>query len=90
LPVAIVGQYKVAEKFQQNFIQGEVIEHSFFEWGDSEITKRSLAFMHSLGIHFNVPSDKQWEQAVSESKAMPSYPNPGYVKKLPNVIVVKF
>jgi len=91
LPIAIIGKYKIAKKFQTNFLQGEVIGHSFFEWGDGrETTDRSLAFMHSLGIHFDTPSDEQWEQAFNEASSMPSYPSPGYVKKLPNVIVVKF
>jgi hypothetical protein len=87
LPVAIIGKYKVAEKFHTNFLQGDVMGHSFFEWGD--VAERSLNFMHSLGINFDAPDDKQMERAIYEANYMPSYPNPGFVKKLPDVIVVK-
>jgi len=90
LPIAIVGKYKIAERFHANFLQGETIGHSFFEWGDvHEATERSLDFMHCLGIHFNAPNDEQYEKAIYEAAYMPSYPNSGYVKKLPDVIVVK-
>jgi len=89
-PVAIIGKYKVVDKFHAFFLQGEVIGHSFFEWGDTrEITLRSLAFMRTLGIQFDDPSDEQLEIAINEAKLMPSYPNYGYVKKNPDVIVVK-
>jgi len=90
LPVAIIGENKIAENFHANFLQGETIGRSFFEWNTREESDRGLDFMRSLGIHFNAPSGEQWEQAVNESNSMPSYPNPGYIKKLPNVIVVKF
>jgi hypothetical protein len=91
LPIVIIGKYKIAEKFQANFLQGEVIGHSFFEWSKNarEATNRSLDFMRCLGINFNVPNDEQIERAIDEANFMPSYPNPEYVKKLPDMIVVK-
>jgi len=91
LPVAIVGKYRIAEKFHANFLQGEVIGHSFFEWGKDirEAVERRLDFMRCLGIHFNSPNDEQIERAVYETAYMPPYPNPGYIKKLPDMIVVK-
>jgi hypothetical protein len=90
LPIAIVGKYIVAEKFHANFLQGDVIGHSCFEWGDvGDVTERGLNFMHSLGINFNAPNNEQIERAIYEATYMPSYPNSGFVKKLPDVIVVK-
>jgi len=90
LPVAIIGKYNVAEKFHKNFIQGEIIGHSFFEfWNRVEVPGRALSFMRCLGIYFNAPNDEQMERAIYETTYMPSYPNSGFVKKLPDVIVVK-
>jgi len=88
LPIAIIGKYRIAEKFHANFLQGDVIGHSFFEWGDIK-EARGLNFMHCLGINFNAPNDEQMERAISEAVYMPSYPNPGYIKKLPDMVVVK-
>ena len=90
LPVAIIGENNIAKKFHANFLQGETIGRSFFEWNTREEADRGLDFMRSLGIHFDKPNDEQWEQAINEAASMPSYPNPGYVKKMSNVIVVKF
>jgi len=89
LPVAIIGKSKIAEKFHANadFMQGEVIGYSFFEWGQS--SEWTLKFMRCLGINFNVPNDEQIERASNEAVNMPSYPDSGFVKKLPDVIVVK-
>jgi len=104
LPVAIVGQYRIAEKFHTNanFIKGELIGHSLFSRGEvdsndltiqvlffNNLTIRVLFFMRGLGIHFNTPNDEQMKKAIVEAVYMPSYPNPGFVKKLPDVIVVK-
>ena len=88
LPVAIIGRSKASEKFHTNanFMQGDVIGYSFFEWAGGG---RSLGFMCSLGINFNSPNGEQMERAILEAAYMPSYPNPGFVKKLPDVIVVK-
>ena len=91
LPVAIIGQYRIAEKFQANFLQGEVIGHSFFEHQAmaGEVIGRSLSFMRTLGINFNAPNNEQIQQALNEARFMPPYPHPLCVKKLPNVIVVR-
>jgi len=94
LPVAIVGQYRIAEKFHtnSNFIIGDAIQSSFgasFFYGPGHPSKRALAFMHCLGIHFNSPNEEQRERAIVEAAYMPSYPDSGFVKKLPDVIVVK-
>jgi len=93
LPVAIIGKYNAAEKLyaNPNFIQGEVIGSSFFDlYGEFVIPPtRVLNFMSCLGINFNVPNDEQIERATYEAIYMPSYPDSGFVKKLPDVIVVK-
>jgi len=87
LPVATIGTYNIAEKFHANpnFMKGEVLGESFSGWGKGG----ELRFMRHLGIHFNSPNEEQWERAINEAGYMPSYPNPGFVKKLPDVIVVK-
>ena len=90
LPVAIIRENNTVEIFRANFLQGETIGRSFFGGNSFESIDNSLAFMHSLGIHFDAPNYEQWEQAVNEARSMPPYPNSGYIKKLPNVIVVKF
>jgi len=92
LPIVIIGNYDVSKKFHANFLKGEIIGYSFFEFGKDtrEKTERCLDFMRSLGINFNSPSDEQLERAINEAASMPSYPNIGYIKKFPNVIVVKF
>jgi hypothetical protein len=91
LPVAIIGKYKISEKFHANFLLGDVIGHSFFEWGGDvrETANRSLNFMRTLGIQFNSPSDELLKYATNEANSIPSYPDAGFIKKLPNVIVVK-
>jgi len=91
LPVALVGKYKVASRFQTNFLQGEVIGHSFFEWGRNvnETSTRGLAFMKSLGMNFNMPNDNQLQQALKEAESMPSYPNFGCIKRMQDFIVIK-
>jgi hypothetical protein len=95
LPVALFGKYEAALKFRTNFIQGEVNGHSFFEWDrdeDSNIyfpTERGLAFMKSLGINYDVPSEEQLKQAIFEAKHMPAYPNPYCIKRTKDFIVVK-
>lgn len=90
LPVAITGKYHTAKRFHANFLKGEVIGHSFFEWGyTDERAERCLDFMRTLGIQFNSPSEELLEYAINEANSMPSYPAPEYIKKTPNVIVVK-
>jgi len=88
LPVAIIGVYNFAERFHTNpnFMQGGELGNSFFEWGKGG---RSLIFMRCLGINFNSPNGEQMERAIVEAAYMPSYPDSGFVKKLPDVIVVK-
>jgi hypothetical protein len=91
LPVVLIGRYQAASRFQTNFLQGEVIGHSVFEWSSnsSDTTSRGLSFMRSLGINFDMSDENQIEQALKEAASMPSYPNPGCVKRMQDFIVIK-
>ena len=88
LPVALIGKYKAAPQFHTNFLQGEVIGHSSFEWWD-DTTVRGLSFMRSLGMYYDMANDQQIETAMNVAQSMPAYPDPGCVQRLPDVIVVK-
>jgi hypothetical protein len=91
LPVALVGKYQAASRFHVNFIQGNAIGHSSFEWFDAPVhtIKHGLAFMKSLGIYFDMPDGNQLEQALKEAASMPPYPDPGCVKRMQDIIVVR-
>jgi len=94
LPVALVGRYRMASWFyaNANFLQGEVIGHSFFEWDLDQIydpTRRGLIFMRNLGIYFDRPSRDQLVQAHGKAESMPIFPNPGSVKRMEDFILVK-
>ena len=92
LPVALIGRYQMASVFRTNFLQGEVLGHSFFEWDSPEPsspTKRGLAFMKSLGFYYDMPNADQLDQAHKEALLMPPYPDPDCVKRMQDFIVVK-
>jgi hypothetical protein len=92
LPVALIGRYQMTSIFKANFLQGEVIGHSFFEWdfpAPYSPTARGLAFMKSLGFYYDRPDADQLEQAHKEALLMPAYPDPGCVKHMRDFIVVK-
>jgi hypothetical protein len=88
LPVALVGRYQAKPLFTANFLQGEVIGHSNFEW-DGTANERGLAFMDVLGMHYERPDEASLNQAIEEAKSIPAYPAEGCVKRLPDLIVVK-
>jgi hypothetical protein len=92
LPVALVGRYRLSSMFEKNFLRGEVPGNSIFGFaespGDPE-ARRGLTFMKSLGIHFEKADMRQLEQARREAQNMPVYPNPGCVRRLPDLIVVR-
>jgi hypothetical protein len=91
LPVALIGKYKAAPQFHTNFLQGDVIGHSFFEWDNkpSHTTRRGLSFMRTLGMYYELANEQQLETALNEAVSMPAYPDRGCVTRLPDVIVVK-
>jgi hypothetical protein len=64
---------------------------SFFEHASIRfsLTKRALAFMKSLGIHFDMPNEKQIQQAEKTAALIPAYPNPDCVKRMQDFIVVR-
>ena len=91
LPVALIGKYKAAPQFHSNFLQGEVIGHSVFEWANkpADTTQRGLSFMRSLGMYYDMANGQQLETALRAAESMPAYTDPGCVKRLPDVIVVR-
>jgi glycosyltransferase involved in cell wall biosynthesis len=93
LPVALIGKYRSGLVSNDNFLQGEVLGHSSFEWVASsdpyESTERGLAFMKSLGINYDRPDLEQMEQARASALLMPDYPSSDSIKYLPNMIVIK-
>jgi len=95
LPVVITGRYQLASRFQTNFMRGDMIGHSFFESDflppdiAGQQTARVLGFMRILGINYNMPNGSQIERAIKEAASMPSYPDPGCVKRIQDYIVVR-
>jgi hypothetical protein len=91
LPVVLIGKYRTAPRFHTNFLEGDAIGHSIFYSGTDPLgtTGRGLSFMKSLGINFDMPDEIRIEQALKEAVSMPSYPNPGCVKRMQDFIVVK-
>jgi len=87
LPVAIVGNYDMAARFYANYIPGEVIGFSVF--GEYSPYINGLAFMESLGIHYDMPDPAQLEQAYIAALYIPPYPNPDCVKRVQDFIVVR-
>jgi hypothetical protein len=90
LPVAFVGRYNTATRFQANFLQGDVIGYSFFGAGTSvEFTTVEIwAFMKTLGMNFDMAS-RHGDQALKEAATIPPYPDPGCVKQMKDFIVVR-
>jgi hypothetical protein len=95
LPVVITGSYKPSSRFQTNFIKGGSIGYSFFELMENQHKSAGLqtfvilVFMRSLGINFDMPNENQIERATKEAASIPPYPNPGYVKRMQDYIVVR-
>jgi hypothetical protein len=90
VPVALVGNYESSLRFHANYLRGEMIGSSVFSGGDIYITTvGGLDFMKSLGINYDMPNDRQSDQAFKEAASMPAYPDPGCVKRTRNFIVVR-
>jgi len=93
LPVAFVGRYQTDSVFQANFIKGQVIGHSLFEFayfGPASTTEHALNLMKILGMRFDAPAgEEQFGAALEEATSMPAYPDPACVKRTLDLIVVK-
>jgi hypothetical protein len=90
LPVALVGTYTLP--FTHNYISGEVLGKSLFEWASSgihESTSHGLPFMQTLGLYHKMANAAQMEEARTAALSMPSYPADDCVRRLSDVIVVK-
>jgi hypothetical protein len=88
--VALIGQHE--PDIRHNFIQGQVIGHSFFGYGwDSpyEATYRGLDFMATLGLNYEKPSLAQMDIARDIAETMPSYPSEDCIRKSSGMIVIK-
>jgi hypothetical protein len=92
LPIAIVGAHRATVVFSVNFLPGDVSGHSFFEWNASksfEGGQRGIGFMQVLGMPYMGVTESQMDAARSAAQSMPSYPAPGCIQRLPDMIVVK-
>ncbi|MDR2535826.1 MAG: hypothetical protein LBD29_07335 [Treponema sp.] len=98
LPVALIGEY--SPTIINNYIRGEALGISVFERGASDYSggsgdhyseagNQGLPFMRSLGLNYELADYSQSETARTAALDMPAYPDPGCVKRLPGVIVVK-
>jgi hypothetical protein len=90
LPVALIGAYTLP--FTHNYIRGEALGRSLFEWASSRIhesTGHGLPFMQTLGLYHKMANATQMEEARIAVLSMPSYPADGCVRRLSNAIVVK-
>jgi hypothetical protein len=91
-PVAFIGMYEPSTRIP-DFIKMETSGVSFFE-GDLSTapqhpSSRILSFMKTIGIDYVMPNTEQFVHALHAAKEMPAYPNPGCVKILEDVVVVK-
>jgi hypothetical protein len=90
LPVALIGAYTLP--FRHNYIRGEALGRSSFEWGSTRIhesTRHGLPFMQTLGLYHNMANADQMEEARIAALSMPSYPADDCVRRLSDLIVVK-
>jgi len=94
LPVAFVGKYDISKKFQKNYIKGQSIGHSMFEYSadihSAYITTiMAIYILKILGMHFDEPNEEQISRAQTEVMSMPAYPDTGYIKVCEDMIIVK-
>jgi hypothetical protein len=91
LPIAFVGIYE--PQFTTNFLRGDALGKSCFAFINQldslDSSRRSLAFMKSLGINYDTPNQNQMNNAIETAAAMPEWPAAGSIKRLEEVIVVK-
>ena len=91
LPVALVGNYQTANRFNPNFLRGDLIGNSVFGIAPNAhgTTRRGLSFMKNMGINYDMPDEDQIERAYKEAVSMPAYPNPGCVRRVRDFIVIR-
>jgi hypothetical protein len=92
IPVAFVGKIRAASKFKRNYIEGEIVGRSFWglqgAWTSSPID--GLSFMRTIGLNYPFPNQAQLDAALAAWPSMPSYPDEGCVRFLPEVNVIVF
>ena len=92
LPVVIIGRHIPADRFQANFLPGEMLGTSFFGTrarNPQQTTVFGLNFMRTLGMNFNDPTMFQVQLGFMEAIHMPPFPNPDSVMRVNDFIVVR-
>lgn len=57
-------------------------------WNDNG--REFIKFLNSLGYHFEVPSDEEYEKGKIEAENMNKYPQSGSIKELDDCIIINF
>ena len=88
LPVALIGSYDYQVP---NLIYSQMVSEArtFSFNGSRTIRGIGLLLMDYLGFRYDPPGDRQWATAAVAAASMPSYPAPGCVQRLPDIVVVK-
>lgn len=62
-------------------------------WGKKAFNdngREFIKFLNSLGYHFEVPSDEEYEKGKIEAENMNKYPQSGSIKELDDCIIINF
>jgi len=92
VPLALVGARHAGDDLPQVKTRGEVIGHSFFEWGSDsslEASTRGVPFMETLGIDVRQPSDDEMNLARERASSMAIFPAEGSVTLVEGLVIVK-
>jgi hypothetical protein len=83
IPIVFVGKLRASNRFEKNFLEGEIAGRSFFglQGGWTSSTGDGLAFMRSIGINYAAPNEQAMNKALEFWKDMPSYPKEGCIIK---------
>lgn len=78
-------------RLPQSAARGEVIGHSFFDFGitDIGITNRAVSLLNYLGMNAGSVSAKDYIAAIDAAKDKPCWPAADSVFKLDDCIVIK-
>jgi len=86
-PIAFIGQKDKPTKYFSYY--DDIFGTSFFLW-DKGNPKRILDFMSIIGINEFVPANNiQYQNAIENSKSMPSWPYQGSIVISDSVVIVK-
>jgi hypothetical protein len=88
--VVLIGERKTRKN--ANYIRGEVIGFSVFEFDASsflESSGRGILFLKALGMNYEHPDSADMEYARSIQKEMPYFPQRGSIKDCGDFLIVK-